>query len=230
MAITYVTGTVAGNAANGAVTTTGVDTTGADLIVAAVHAYNDALSGHLSDSNGNTWSKLTTYGTTGSCVALFYCAAPVVGSGHTFTVGAGHGDPSGYHTVTVAAFSGANASPYEAESGATGTSEPLRPGSLTPAAAGAVVVTAVTWYPSGTVSVDGSFTVVGQVDYVVGSAMGGALAYLIQTSAAAANPGWSHSGTFTDAAAAQAVFKAAAGGGGSAVGAARHHYRIMGCM
>ncbi len=215
MAITYVTGTVVGSHGNAAVTTAGINTTGADLIVVGLHAYNDAFSSDLSDSRGNTWTKLTARGTSGSCVVLYYCAAPVVGSGHTFTAPAGHGAPSGYHTVTVAAFAGTNASPYEAESGTTGSASPTRPGSLTPAANGAVVVTGVTWYPSGTVSVDGSFTIVGQVDYSAGNAMGGALAYLIQTSAAAANPGWSHSTGFTEAAVAQAVFKAAAGGGGN---------------
>jgi hypothetical protein len=222
MAFALVSGahTAAGTTNQTTVTTPSIDTTGADLLVAAIGVYGDESNGSLSDSYGNTWHGLTTYGTGGQVsVRLYYCRGGTVGAGHTFSWGTWTVFPA----LAVAAFSGSATSlAFDAEAGSNTAS----PGSVTPAASGELMVSGLCWYPSGTVSIDSSFSTTDQVNYN-GTTMGVALAYKIKSDAAAESPAWSHSGSFAQAASALAAFKAAAGGGGGVtVGAdAMHYYR-----
>lgn len=196
---------------NAGVTTSGIDTTGADLIVVSVSWYIvDTPIGSLtfSDSKSNTWTRLTD--STGGGVAanvLYYCQSPTVGSGHTFTTN------GAYVSVCVAAFSGSTSSPFDVQngSGAAGGAGTIQPGSITPTVDNELVMCGFCG-GAGTspVSIDGGFTKI--VEEPVSSSFGGAIAYLIQTTAAAANPTWTLSASGSSKATRIASFKAAAGG------------------
>lgn len=195
------------------VTTDAIDTTGADLIVVAVGGYNGGGANTLTDSKSNSWTKLTEYVvSTGGQVALFYCQAPTVGSGHTFT-----GAPvfNSYMVVSVSAWSGSVSTPFDAENGASGsTVTTLQPGAVSPGADNELVITAVVWqFLSSTMSINGGFSISDQVDF--NTSFGGAMAYLVQTTAASANPTWTFSVAEFEAATGIACFKAAGGGGGT---------------
>lgn len=222
MSYAHVASTVKGLTQNGG-TTDAVNTTGANLLV-AVGSWYPASGGApnltITDSYGNTWTGLTARELGNTKVRLWYSAAPIVGSGHTLSTSTG----DSYSTLWFGAFSGAAASPFDQESGATtGGATSLAPGSVTPSEAGCLCVTGVT-SDGSTLTVPTGYTG-GVANYSVGVHMGGGGAYLIQGAAAATNPAWAAAAS-AGMAAALATFKAAAGGGGgSAAGAdAMHHY------
>lgn len=198
MAIALIASTSAGTAQNGG-TISAIDTTGANLIVVALSSYDVAAA--LTDSKGNTWTALTTRAVGGgSVVRMFYCASPVVGTGHTFTASGANT----YSTVSVVAFSGAAASPFDQESGAASSASP---GVILPREDNCVFVTCQSQASSGTgASINGSFTA-SSVNHG-GTFVGGGVAYKVQTTAGAENPTWSWSAGGT-ASVAMAVFKAA---------------------
>lgn len=171
-------------------TTGAIDTTGASLLNAAV-AFVPSSPPTISDSKGNTWTALTNY-TSFSVESLqfYYVANPTVGSGHTFT----DGGLNTISTANFAAFSGAaTVSPFDVENGAINGPSPLQPGSITPSANGEVVLASIADF-SGTASVDSGFTITDQAATTGGQYFGCALAYLVQTSAAAVNPTWTVGG------------------------------------
>lgn len=199
------------NGGAGAVTTPAIDTTGANLIVLAVSSYAATSEPTISDSKSNTWSQLTIRSAGDTRFRLFYCAGPTVGSGHTFTVSPSAGNP--YQSFCVGAFSGAAAStPFDQQNGATATGTSLATGSVTPSEDNELVIAGLNFAAVNTISVNGGFTISDQINYSASVRFGSAMAYLIQTSLAAANPSFSWS-TSTAAAAGIATFKAAAGGG-----------------
>lgn len=208
MSIAVVANTAKASVNNTSVTSDAIDTTGADLLVLSVACYS--LVSTVSDSKGNTWNARTLYGSGGLC-QIFYAVNPTVGSGHTFTVSGG---AATYPAVFVLALSGADlTAPYDVENGAdTDSSTTIQTGSVTPSTDNQILITALSNYPAGTDSIDLSFTISDQLQYTANS-IGGALAHLIQTTAAAKNPTWTHSVSATEIVGAIATFKAAAGGG-----------------
>jgi hypothetical protein len=212
--IALVTSAKAG-ATNGA-TTSSVDTTGADFLAIALANYipGDASGTAFSDSKSNTYSTLTTHNSSEARSRLAYKYNATVGSGHTFTY-----DPTAnnYSGIVAAAFSGVLTSgdPFDQQNGATTEgATSLAPGSVTPSENNELVLAAWAFRsdPGSTPSLGGGFTL---IDYQVfdGAWFACALGYLIQTTAAAANPtaSWTNS---VQAASSIATFKAAAGGGG----------------
>lgn len=197
-------------------TTSGIDTTGANLIVIEVTCYSGGGNPELnSDTYGNTWTGLSQYGNGlggGTALSrLFYCANPVVGTGHTFT------SNSFQCTVSIVAVSGAASSPFDAETGgsiATGTSG--QPGSITPSEGNCLVVTGIGLDGGVSYSCDGGYTAVTTNSGFFSGPKGGGLAYIVQTTAMATNPTWSWSNNPGDnnGGAGIAVFKSAGGGGG----------------
>ena len=183
----------------GAGTSPAVDTTGADLLVAVLSA--GATLSAPSDSKGNTWTKLNTYtGSFSSELAIYYVAAPTVGSGHTFTA---NGSTPG---LCVAAFSGAATSgPFDEQNGQVEGASPRSTGSVTPTENDELVVAGAGGLYSGG-SIGAGFTVAQDVNIGPGANFGSALAYLIQTTAAGVNPAWTSA---NDCSAAIATFKAA---------------------
>lgn len=198
-----------GAATGGSTTTSAINTTGANLIIIACSGNGVVAS--PTDSKSNTWTALTsrTSGVIGA-TRIFYCLNPTVGSGHTFTCA------SGFPTVTVTAWSGAaTSSVFDVENGATSSSATsLATGSVTPANANSLIIAAIGMSDqmTGTGAINGGFTVANAIYGQPGVTEGGGQAYLIQTSAAAANPTWSNWSPAGSCAAAIAVFKAAGGG------------------
>lgn len=214
MSYSLIAHAISGGAPNGA-TTAGINTTGANLIVLAIAGTGTMT---VSDSNGNTWTACTNYsGSGGEVVRLYYCYSPTVGAGHTFTVSG----TSTYSVIEVSAWSGAATSPLDQQNGANNSSTTIQPGSITPAQNNELVITAVNYYISRSYSSISGATFLDSLDGANNNNYGLAVAYNIQTTAAAINPTWTFS-TSNYNTACIASFKAAAGSGsvGSAAGSA----------
>ncbi len=202
-AVALVTSTTARSTNSNGFTSSGINTTGANLIVVGVVRLT-GVSATLSDSKGNTYTAGTeTTGVT-PLLRLYYCASPVVGTGHTFTVTS----TGAYPAIAVLAFSGASTSPADLHSEATSASgNTIQPGSITPSENSCVLVTAV-GSNSNPQNIDNGFTAV-TIDPAGGAAFGIGIAHKIQTTATAVNPTWTSSGQ-VNASAVMASFKATA--------------------
>jgi hypothetical protein len=161
-------------------TTSAINTTGASLLVVAV----DCIFGGstVSDSKGNTWVGLT--GHTGLALPtcrFYYVKNPTVGTGHTFTATGGN------MSFAVLAYSSTDTSANaDGDTGGDANAATIQPGSITPGQDDSVVIAALGSLGTGH-SIDSGFTIVEDIE----SAQGGiAIAYLIQTAAAAVNPQW----------------------------------------
>lgn len=185
MAVALVAHTLTTGSSSGG-TSPAVDTTGASLLVFSIAQQGTDVT--VSDSKTNSWTGLTVYGSTTKC-RIFYVASPIVGTGHTFTV-------SGTSTFSigfVAAFSGVKlTTPFESQSGATGTTT-IQAGSVTPAENGALVIAALAGgatFSTLSLTIGSGFTRTDAASYITSTNYGGALAYLVQSTAAAVNPTW----------------------------------------
>jgi hypothetical protein len=195
-------------------TTPSLDSTGANLLIAVVHDYEPATQGTISDSKGNTWVPLTAYTRPASAmrVRIYYATnSPTVGSGHTATLTA----TGNYYTLTFMAFSGAHATaPFDTENGAGPSGTTFQAGSITPAVNGSLLLGAIVWGSANTPSIDSGFSTPVFIDYDGGTAeRGGAVSYLVQTTAAGINPTWTLANG-ADVAVTIAAFAPGAGGGG----------------
>jgi hypothetical protein len=168
-------------------TSSAINTSGASLLVAMVSSFGGI--GTVSDSNSNTWTALGQVddGSSGTTGRLFYVGSPVVGSGHTFTIGG-----SVFSSLCVAAFSGIPASPFDKQvnQGNVNVVTSFKTVStITPTNANSLVIAGSALGGNGNTftSIDSSFTF---TDKTTGTAaaLAGSLAYLIQTSIVAENP------------------------------------------
>lgn len=214
MAYSIIGHTSAGSADGNSATTAGLNTTGADLLIAVAGYYTGGTAPSLTDSNSNTWTGQTIYPASGSGgrVRIYRCSSPIVGAGHTVTLSGTGSLPS----VALIACSGSAASPLDAEASAAGLDgSPAQPGSITPAGNNELFVTAMASSSgdSQTFSVDSSFTIIETVQpsFLVRVAL--VIATLIETTATAKNPTWSWTITADLYAVGQAAFKAAVAGG-----------------
>lgn len=175
--------------ASGTATTSGANTTGAVSFFAQISTYTQAANtATVTDSRGGTWHALNNGSTGFSQGAIFYSSG-TGGAGHTFSAtGAG----GAYVTICVAAFSGPLSydTPHQNTGTVnTGSDTQVQPGSITPSAANAVVISGTyNLTGSGTLSINAGFTLAAYTE-ANGIANGG-IAYLIQGAAAAANPTW----------------------------------------
>lgn len=211
MAIALVAHTAAGSAGGNTVTTSGITTSGANLLIVMVSegASENPVTAGLSDSNSNTWTALTSQNTSSTSGALFYCLNPTVGAGHTFTFT----HSSFFPGIAVLAFSGVNTAGTDGQSGATGDGlhASLQPGSITPSAANDLFVTGLGYGASRTMAIDSSFTITDQIDFLAsGGNEGIAAAYKIKSSdSTAENPTWSWTTNLGNVVAVMVAFKAA---------------------
>ena len=224
MAIAVVATLGQGSTDGNGFTSSTVNCTGADFLVVAANV--DPATYTISDSQANTWayySGPTSFG--GRYGVIWYVVNPSVSSSQTFTIsGSGH-QPS----INVLALSGVDtASPVDQVSAGDSNlfSGTIQPGSVTPGSDNQIVLAVVGGIIDNTttVSVNGGFTISSQVAQADGLRDLCALAYLIQTTATAANP------TFTASAggltlSSKSITVKAASGGGSSVGAAAYYYR-----
>jgi len=190
---------------NGA-TTSAIDTTGVTLIVVIVNWYAVTTAvATLTDSKGNTYTGLTQRGNASIASRIFYCLAPIVGSGHTFTVAG----TSTYSSIEVQGWNGnATSSVVDTQNGTgVSTSSTQQTGSVTPSENNCLIVAGMLFASSGTVSINSGFTISDQIAYSAPANYGAAAAYLVQTTAGAVNPTWT--ATSADKVSSIAVFKPA---------------------
>lgn len=190
-------------------TTPAINTSGATLLTVMVVYYTPGGTATLSDSKSNTWTPLTIYTASDGTGQLYYCKNPIVGSGHTFTL-TDDGGGSDYNALAVAAFSGTNtAANADGDVGAGSASVTTQqPGSLTPSLDNGVVVTGLMFVDSsqvGDATINSGFTVTNSKSSAVGYSV--ALAYKIQTTAAAVNPTWTSPSAANTMIAAMTSFK-----------------------
>jgi hypothetical protein len=203
MAITFATGVNLAQDLGAAGDTSSLNTTAAGLLVATVCTFSTTPT--FSDSVSLTWNALTQTDYFGQGILRrFWALNPSGSASHTFHV-------TSAAAISVLGFTGvATSTPFDQQNQHTdnGTSTTAA-GSVTPTEDNEVVVASL-YYEVGTVSsIGGGFT---QKLSVVGGS-GVCMAYLIQTTAAAANPTWTLSTGNTRCGAGLATFKAAAGGG-----------------
>ena len=171
------------------VDTLAIDTTGADLIVAAISFYG-SVAPTLTDNKGNTFVSLPLYdsgGTFGSI--LLYKQSPIVGTSHTFSATVGGAT---YLSIAVLALSGSIASPFDVGNGNDGggaSSTTIQTGSVTPGFSNELVVAAISGGDSIS-SIDSGFTIQENVAHLPSFHVAVAIATLIQTSPASTNPTW----------------------------------------
>lgn len=185
---TLVANTSAKSTDNTNVTTTGIDTTGADLLVLVVVSLLSS-DPTPTDSKSNSWSGLTLRSGGGSdySVRLWYCQGGTVGASHTFTIASG----SSYPSICAMAFSGSAATPLDQQNGATGDNVgTLATGSITPTQDNCIIVSGIAADFMASGSVSESMTITDKYDWNSGQAIGGAAAYKFQAGAAAINPTW----------------------------------------
>jgi len=195
----------------GGSTSSAVDTTGADLLV-AVLSYFSSSSKTLTDSKGNTWTQLTRRNQGSYSTQIIYSVNPTVGTGHTFT------NPGGsFPALMVAAFSDSNTTaPFDVENGASKTSgTTLQTGSVTPSENNELLIAGIVHDKTG-ITIDSGFTELFDIAYSAGNYMAGGFGYKIQTTAGAENPTFTVASSGT-AAAAIATFKSSDPGGGDSV-------------
>ena len=221
MAYTYLTHAAKVAGATNTVTTTGVDTSGADLLVVFGVQASGGTYGTISDSvggNSNTWTALTSLYQSGTTfhneIQAWYCQGSLhVGASHTFTLSGGSSSfgSDTYPQIAMLAFSGSAASPVIAENGAGAQSaSSLQTGSVDPGANNdALFVSGCATANGKTATVGSSFT---NVDTLLESGGYGIdSAYFIQGSASALNPTWTPNSGTCDLACCLAALKVSGG-------------------
>ncbi|HEY2678641.1 MAG TPA: hypothetical protein VGI65_16840 [Steroidobacteraceae bacterium] len=164
-------------------TTAPIDTTGANLLIAVVPAY--AVTGTLTDSNNNAWTAIVSEGTGALALVMYYCTAPVVGPGHTFTSTAEQAP------LIVQAFAGVAPGDSFDQASANCNSNPagaIQPGPIaipTPR----LVVTGVA-IGANIVSVDSDFAITDNTAYASGIAVAGGAAWQMAGAIGQLNPSW----------------------------------------
>lgn len=197
---------------NNDVTTTGVDTSGADLIVIFVVAGGGTggPNNTPTDSKSNTWTPLTKNNLAARGIRAFYSQNPTVGSGHTFT----YSEAGSFPSIAMMAFSGSSASPFDVENTNNGVDvSSLTSGSVTPNNDNSLIVNATLTETTGSGITKGTLgsSYVNQ-GFVTpsGGNEGVSYGYIIQTSAAATNPTWTFDASNHVAITAPTVFKVGA--------------------
>jgi hypothetical protein len=181
------------------ITTSAINTTGADLIVIVALWYDLPMdaSGFSDNQTNSYFLSSTSSPVVGSRCAIAYVYAPAVSSSHTFTFNATGGAP----TIFVMAFSGALADVIDQQnvsghSGSGTTSPPQVTGSITPSVNNSLIITGIaTVADSGGHTVASPFILSNQANGVSGNSMAGGAAYYIQPTAGAITASWSWSDT-----------------------------------
>lgn len=186
MPFAFIAGRGDAGALDGPYTTGTFNSTLAKLIVLSL-SYAPTSTPVVSDLMSNPWTPLPERDLgTGAATRLYYKANPVTSAVHTVTVD-GAGITSG---IAIACFSGQPGATDQATSAIANTTS-LATGSVTPTENNELIVTGFVKDHNETPSINGGFAIAGIGNYVPGSNYMAALAYLIQTTAAAANPSWS---------------------------------------
>lgn len=190
MAYSQVSGAhaVAGNATQA--TTGAVDTTGETLEVGAIVYDSGKTDLTVSNSTTDTVTLLTEQANAaGFKHRLWYVVTPTANAAKTAS---GQSSASSFQALAWASYAGSAASPFgAANSAATGAgATTIQPGSITPSEDNCLVVTCLATDSTLTPTINGGFTIIASQPFVGATNYGIHVAYLIQTTAAAANPTW----------------------------------------
>ena len=177
---------------------TGFNSAGANLLIVGVDWLLSQGAAVIVDTYSNTWTQAVANTGSGgrNGGAIWYCANPTTGTGHT-----AHSSASSANigVIQFLAVSGSGASPLDKTNSsfhAGGDSSTTRsPGSVTPTQNGELCFAFyVIDDPTGsTFTVDSGFTTLDHIDVSPGAQFGGVGAYFVQTTAAAVNPTWTRS-------------------------------------
>lgn len=187
---------------------------GTGIYIIENHAFNGVDDTKApTDSYSNTYVQVAAPVTSGSfCrLSIWYCESPTVGAAHNWTVSTQYG------ALSISVHSGtASSSSLDQHSGAATATTPAAPGSITPTTANQLVIAGFgedTIGLSDTISVNGGFSTPNTIQGTGFAIEPVSLSYLLQTSAAAANPSW----TYANSNAAAAVIASFKTSGGSSV-------------
>lgn len=188
---------VEGSSDTNTFTTTAITTTGSTLLVVGLSTY-EATAVTFSDSKLNTWSPLTKQSTaSNNAIQIYYCANPIVGTGHTFTATG----VAGYEAIAVLGFSGTAASPFDQTNGtAVNTVTTIQPGNVAPTQDNELIITALSMGAAGAVSIDSGFSTPIQEPSTGSAHFGVALSYIIKgagSSGVNVNPTWTNAASGT---------------------------------
>lgn len=189
-------------------TTSAINTTGADLLVAFM-AYDSGAT--FSDNLGNTWTALTARSHNGSDTfgRFYYVEAPTVGASHTFSSSITYGAvfvQAWANSLSPTAFDKSDGSVSSSGSSAV-------PPSQTPVENNCVVITAIAnGNNTSAYSINSGFTITNSVNAVTGITYGGSMSYKIQTTLGAESPTYSWTGAGATISIATAIFRSAPAG------------------
>jgi hypothetical protein len=212
------------------VTTSTLNTSGSDLCVLETSRYygggaSNAIT--ITDNKSNSFTALTDYFEPNPnqyiYIRFYFAQNLTVGTGHTFT--ATCAGTACYTSIVAACFSGSGSSPLDQGAGrADGAAfvNSLQSGPITPTTGNQLVVSGLSYRDLSTATVDSSCTIIDRSqDFVLGSGIGIAMCYIVQTTAVAVNPTWSWTSDGR-ASANSATFKASGGTSAGATGNASH--------
>jgi len=195
MAWSHIISTVAGQGGSSPLTTSAINTTGADILIAAINVFQGSGLGTFSDSNINTWLPVQTQTDTTNSrqeLEVLYCKTPIVGAGHTFSTTA-----SNFGCISVSAFSGSLTSAAQLDQknsgiqAGNGSVTTDQDGSITPGQNNELIYYAVAIDGTtlgATPTVNDGFTVDNFFDVQAGAIFGQCTSYLFQSSKAAISP------------------------------------------
>jgi hypothetical protein len=204
----FISATAANGTANG-LTTSAIDTSGANLIV-VMTAYLPSYVGTptVNDNKGNgSYTSLTRQDSSDNTGQLYYIFGPTVGTGHTFSLAA----TGSFASLSVAAFKQATTAPFDVQSAVNGgpSNAPVAP-SVTPGFANELVISG---YSNGA-GVDGAVatgidagTIAASKPVSIGVSFGSGIAWLKQTTTAAWHPTWTLNSSTNTWACCNATFK-----------------------
>jgi len=192
MAWSILASTSAGSSDTINVTTSAIDTSGADLIVLSVASYIVVSNPLPSDSKGNTWHPArSAFSASLSRVSLYYAYNPTVGTGHTFTCGIPA--TQNFPSISVVAVSGALLTdPLDQTNGGTASSSTtVSTGNITPTQDNELIVTSVAGQADITTGTPPSgFTIQTSVTFAGGVHWSSGIATQIQTTATTIGATW----------------------------------------
>lgn len=161
-------------------TTSGVDTSGAKIIV----LWSASGTGvTISDNKSNTWTPLTSGSLSGTVGTFYYCNNPIVGSGHTFTTSGAFG------SIFMQAFSG-SIGIFDVENGNTVTGTTTTTGSITEGFNNELVVIGVAVGGSANTITNSIGNITNNINSNTGVSYGGCMAWIIETNATSRNNTW----------------------------------------
>lgn len=199
MGFSLIASTFAYNNDSAQITTSAIDTRGADLIV--LGGFGQSVP-TVSDSQSISFTGLTSQQNGVATAKLFYKASPATNAAHTFKMT----NYSQFGGIFAWAFSGVDTtSPLFGQSGSAGAGvSTIQPGAITPDFADALFITLISHADSAspaTPSVDSGFTY-NATQFTAGQHYGGGGGRLVVSggSGAAVSPVWTNGGSFNSAA------------------------------